>query len=345
MKQIRKTWKLKDQAQLLKRLGEMTEGGYTLLDGIRLMELQMNERQVADLADAITRLREGAPFYQVLKSLSFHKEAVGICYFAEIHGELPASMIQSGELLERKIAQADQLKRVLRYPLFLIFTVAVMFYMLQAVIIPQFSGIYQSMNMETTRSTDMLFAFFQHIDLVIILLALFAAGIGLYYWLVFKKKSPARQMLIWVRIPLVGNLVRLFNSYFFSLQLSSLLQSGLSIYDSLNAFKHQTFLPFYRCEAEQVIERLKAGESIETAICESPYYETDFSKVISHGQLSGHLDRELFTYSQFILQRLEHKAQKWTGILQPMIYGFVAAMILIVYLSMLLPMYQMMNQM
>ncbi|MCY8114294.1 type II secretion system F family protein, partial [Bacillus spizizenii] len=87
------------------------------------------------------------------------------------------------------------------------------------------------------------------------------------------------------------------------------------------------------------------GESIETAICESPYYETDFSKVISHGQSGGRLDRELFTYSQFILQRLEHKAQKWTGILQPMIYGFVAAMILIVYLSMLLPMYQMMNQM
>ncbi|MCY8639736.1 type II secretion system F family protein, partial [Bacillus sp. S17B2] len=267
----------------------MTAGGYTLLDGLRLMELQLNKRQVADLIDAVTRLREGAPFYQVLKSLSFHKEAVGICYFAETHGELPASMIQSGELLKRKIAQADQVKRVLRYPLFLIFTVAVMFYMLQSIIIPQFSGIYQSMNMETSRSTDILFSFFQHIDLVIILAALFAAGIGLYYWLVFKKKSPARQMLICVRIPLIGNLVRLFNSYFFSLQLSSLLKSGLSIYDSLNAFKHQTFLPFYRCEAEQVIERLKAGESIEAAICESPFYEADFSKAISHGQLSGRL--------------------------------------------------------
>ncbi|MDO3662622.1 competence type IV pilus assembly protein ComGB [Bacillus sp. C28GYM-DRY-1] len=345
MKQIRKTWPLKDQAQLLKRLGEMTAGGYTLLDALRLMELQMNKRQVADLIDAVTRLGEGAPFYQVLKSLSFHKEAVGICYFAETHGELPASMIQSGELLKRKIAQADQLKRVLRYPLFLIFTVAVMFYMLQSIIIPQFSGIYQSMNMETTRSTDILFAFFQHVDLLIILAALFAAGFGLYYWLVFKKKSPVRQMLIWVRIPLAGNLVRLFNSYFFSLQLSSLLQSGLSIYDSLNAFKHQTFLPFYRCEAEQVIERLKAGESLETALSGSPFYEADLTKVISHGQLNGRLDRELFTYSQFIMQRLELKAQKWTGILQPMIYGFVAAMILVVYLSMLLPMYQMMNQM
>ncbi|WP_121642897.1 competence type IV pilus assembly protein ComGB [Bacillus vallismortis] len=344
MKQIRKTWPLKDQALLLKRLGEMMAGGYTLMDGLRLMKLQLNKRQAAALADAVTRLREGAPFYQVLKSLSFHKEAIGICYFAVTHGELPSAMIQSGELLERKLAQADELKRVLRYPLFLIFTVAVMFYMLQSIIIPQFSDIYQSMNMKTSRFTDMLFAFFQHIDLMVILTAFFAAGIGLYYWVVFKKKPPARQMLICVRIPFVGNLIRLFNSYFFSLQLSSLLQSGLSIYDSLNAFKQQTFLPFYRCEAEQVIERLKAGESIEAAICDSPFYEKDFSKVISHGQLSGRLDRELFTYSQFILQRLEHKAQKWTGILQPVIYGFVAAMILFVYLSMLLPMYQMMNQ-
>lgn len=43
-----------------------------------------------------------------------------------------------------------------------------------------------------------------------------------------------------------------------------------------------------------MIERLKAGESIESAICGSPFYETDLSKVISHGQLSGRLDREPF---------------------------------------------------
>ncbi|MGG1228540.1 competence type IV pilus assembly protein ComGB [Bacillus halotolerans] len=345
MKQIRKVWPLKDQAYLLKRLGEMTAGGYSLLDGLRLMQLQMNKRQRADLANAISRLREGESFYHVLKSLSFHKEAVGSCYFAETHGELPASMIQSGELLERKASQAEQIKRVLRYPLFLIFTVGVMLYMLQYIIIPQFSGIYQSMNVETSRTTDIIFAFFQHLDAVFILMAILAAGTGLYYWFVFKKKSPDHQMLICVSIPLFGKLVRLFNSYFFSLQLSSLLASGLSIYDSLKAFRHQTFLPFYRHEAEQMIERLKAGETIEAALYKRPFYENDFSKVISHGQLSGRLDRELFTYSQFILQRLEDKSQKWTGILQPIIYGFVAGMILIVYLSMLLPMYQMMNQM
>ncbi len=62
MKQIRKTWPLKDQAQLLKRLGEMTAGRYTLLDGLRLMELQMTKRQAADLTDTVIRLRKGRRF-------------------------------------------------------------------------------------------------------------------------------------------------------------------------------------------------------------------------------------------------------------------------------------------
>ncbi|MED3628950.1 type II secretion system F family protein, partial [Bacillus subtilis] len=53
MKKIRKVWSLKDQARLLKRLGEMTAGGYTLLDGLRLMELQMNKRQAADLTGSV----------------------------------------------------------------------------------------------------------------------------------------------------------------------------------------------------------------------------------------------------------------------------------------------------
>lgn len=46
-----------------------------------------------------------------------------------------------------------------------------------------------------------------------------------------------------------------------------------------------------------------------------------------------------------MMERLEQNAEKYTGILQPVIYGVVAGMILLVYMSMLMPMYQMMNQM
>lgn len=89
MKRIKRTWPLKDQAAFLKRLGEMTEKGYSLIEGLRLLQLQLHKRQLAELKEGIRRLREGDAFYQVLEALSFHKEAVSICYFAEKHGELP----------------------------------------------------------------------------------------------------------------------------------------------------------------------------------------------------------------------------------------------------------------
>ncbi|KXZ18509.1 competence type IV pilus assembly protein ComGB [Bacillus nakamurai] len=345
MKRIKKTWPLKDQANLLKRLGEMTEKGYSLIEGLRLLELQLHKRQLAEMTAGIRQLREGDAFYQVLQVMSFHKEAVSICYFAEKHGELPAAMKQSGELLQRKLAQTNQIRKMLRYPMFLIFSVCVMFYLLQSMIIPQFSGIYQSMNMKTSRSTALIFAFFQHFHEACAILIFFAFIMFVYYLFVFRKKSPQDKMLLFVKIPLIGKAAVLFNSYFFSLQLSSLLKSGLSIYDSLTAFKEQSFLPFYRQEAENIIERLKAGETIESALYRHPCYENDFAAAVSHGQLSGQLHRELFTYSQFMMERLEQNAEKYTGILQPVIYGVVAGMILIVYLSMLMPMYQMMNQM
>ncbi len=70
----------------MKRLGEMTEKGYSLIEGLRSLKLQSHKRQLAELTDGIRRLREGDAFYQVLEALSFHKEAVSICYFAEKHG-------------------------------------------------------------------------------------------------------------------------------------------------------------------------------------------------------------------------------------------------------------------
>ncbi|AYV16255.1 MULTISPECIES: competence type IV pilus assembly protein ComGB [Bacillus] len=345
MKRIKRTWPLKDQAAFLKRLGEMTEKGYSLIEGLRLLKLQLHKRQLAELTDGIRRLREGDAFYQVLEALSFHKEAVSICYFAEKHGELPGAMKQSGELLQRKLMQTNQIKKMLRYPMFLISSVCVMFYILQSLIIPQFSGIYQSMNMNTSGATALIFAFFRHFHEACALALSAAFCLFLYVWFLCKKKSPQDKMLIVVKIPLLGKAAVLFNSYFFSLQLSSLLKSGLSIYDSLTAFKEQSFLPFYREEAEMLITRLKAGETIESALSGHPCYEKDLAAAVSHGQANGRLHRELYTYSQFMMERLEQNAAKYTGILQPVIYGVVAGMILIVYMSMLMPMYQMMNQM
>ena len=94
------------------------QSGYMILDALSMLKLQLNERRRADLTFAMEKLTEGCPVFQVLEMISFHKDAVTIVYFAEQHGNLPFAFRQSGELLHRKIAQSEKLKKAARYPLF-----------------------------------------------------------------------------------------------------------------------------------------------------------------------------------------------------------------------------------
>ena len=84
------------------------QSGYTILDALSMLKLQLNERRRADLTFAMEKLTEGCPVFQVLEMISFHKDAVTIVYFAEQHGNLPFAFRQSGELLHRKIAQTHR---------------------------------------------------------------------------------------------------------------------------------------------------------------------------------------------------------------------------------------------
>lgn len=67
------------------------------------------------------------------------------------------------------------------------------------------------------------------------------------------------------------------------------------------------------------------------------------SQVVGHGQANGRLARELYTYSQFVLERLEDKTMKWLLMIQPAAYITVGITVLIMYLSMIMPMYHMME--
>ncbi|MBJ8056461.1 type II secretion system F family protein, partial [Bacillus cereus] len=83
-----------------------------------------------------------------------------------------------------------------------------------------------------------------------------------YYELFFKKKSTLEKLKVISRLPVVFKGVQLMHTYLFSLQLSGLLQAGLSIYESLQAFKQQTYLPFLQEMSEQMIGELRKGESM-----------------------------------------------------------------------------------
>ncbi|MFP3418376.1 competence type IV pilus assembly protein ComGB [Bacillus sp. SIMBA_154] len=343
-KRVSKAWSRREQAEFLSKLAQLIQAGYTLIEALTMVNIQLSKKQQQLLTRGIQWLLEGESFYVVLERLHFQREVIAILCFSEKHGSLARALEQSSRFLEKKIKQLDTFKRMLRYPIFLVFTVLVVLILVQQMIIPQFSLLYSSMDTRMSWLIQGMFGLFQFLHAFLLIIGCMCIFLAGYYHVFFRKKSALEKLRVMSRLPVLYKGMQLMHTYLFSLQLSGLLQAGLSMYESLQAFKQQSYLPFLQEISEQMIGELRKGESMEHQLSGSPFFEKHFAAVIKHGEASGMLARELYTYSQFLLENAELKIEKWVSWLQPVIYGLTALLILIVYLSILLPMYQLMEQ-
>ncbi|MTH52402.1 type II secretion system F family protein [Bacillus mangrovi] len=340
---MKNKWGGKQQFQFISRLNGLIEKGYSLDEAIRFLSFQESRSRQNDLRFCLEELKNGKPLFQVLHHLGFHKDAVSYLFFAERHGDLAFSLKESSELLQRKQEQFRKISSMLRYPAILILIMIGVLYIVQVVIAPQFLSVYESMNMEPSLFNIILLQCFRVLSFCAAAVPCAAALLFLYYYFRFRKKNPSTQMAVLVKIPLLKETCTLFNSYYISLQLSNLLKAGLSYYETLLIFKEQSLHPFFSEEADRMIGRLKNGERFDQ-LFRQPHYDGQLSEIVSYGQKNGMLYRELYTYSQFTLTRMEAKLSAAAAVLQPAVFSAVGLIVLLVYLSMILPMYQMINQ-
>lgn len=126
-----------------------------------MVNIQLSKKQQQLLTRGIQWLLEGESFYVVLERLHFQREVIAILCFSERHGSLARALEQSSRFLEKKIKQLDTFKRMLRYPIFLVFTVLVVLILVQQMIIPQFSLLYSSMDTRMSWLIQGMFGLFQ----------------------------------------------------------------------------------------------------------------------------------------------------------------------------------------
>ncbi|MDQ0231967.1 competence type IV pilus assembly protein ComGB [Metabacillus malikii] len=342
MKNKRK-WSLKDQALLLKRLSDLLEKGYTLNEALNFISVNEKGRQKDDLLNCVSNLAEGYSLRYGLTNLYFHRDVLSYLYFAEQHGNMEFALKESSIMLYKKIAHYDKLTKILRYPIFLIFTVAVILIFIQSVITPQFNHLYTSMNIEVSIFSMILSQSFLYLRWSMLIAAIFLLLFLIYYFIRFRKYTAERKMRLIVKIPILKTYVKMMLSYYLSLQISILLRGGMSIYDCLKIFTTQSIIPFFQEEANTFIHQLKAGQKFNDIIYEREFYEDELSQVILHGQANGQLARELYMYSQFVIEKIDTSINKIITYIQPTVYLFVGIIVLFVYLSMLMPMYKMID--
>lgn len=336
-------WSKKDQAQFLKRLGELISKGYTLSQGIEFLQIHESEKHKRDLKICLGKLKDGELFHEALEKLNFKRDILMYLYFANQHGNLNDALLEASNMITKQIQYQERLFKILRYPLFLICIVSIMAYMIQTALLPQFNTLLSTMSYDDIFLSSILANIISTGKLVLYV-GMFLLGLLLiFYFFYFRRLSPLNKLRKLSKIPFIKTFVVLLTSHYFSIQLSSLLKGGLSIFQAIQVFENSPYMRFLKEEATEIKKQLAQGDTLESIIHSRVYFESELAVVIYHGQTNGEIVKELYDYSQYAIQRLENKMNKILAVIQPLLFTSIGLIVITMYLAMLLPMFKMIS--
>jgi general secretion pathway protein F len=272
--------------------------------------------------------------------------------FPEIYRATVAAGEQSGHLdtvLER-LADYTEGREVLRqkvlgamlYPIVLTILSFSIVTALLAYVVPKVVQVFENSQAKLPLMTRALVAvsdLIRHYG-IWTLLALIAAGFLFRRW----QRDPANLRRVHRRLltlPLVGKLVRGFNTARFTRTLSILTASAVPVLDALRiSGEVVTNLPM-RDAVTEASARVREGAPIGRSLAQSRLFPPMTIHLISSGEASGQLENMLERAALNQERELEGLVTALTGLLGPLLIVFMGLFVMGIVFAMLLPIFEM----
>lgn len=335
---------LKDTPAFLLRLSELLGEGYTFAEATKIL-LPHHVKAVRTVQSEVDdKLRNGEGVLSVLHVLGVPSTYLISIDIAEQNGHMQEALHGIGKQMQFTEKMQGRLKKLLVYPITLLIFILGLFLMFRSYFFPNIERMVESRGGSKEESLA-LSRFFLYIpDYGIFLFIAIVVAITTFYF-ILSRKSVAAQIEIHLKIPVWRYFYRMNMTRAFSKYLGGLLLSGFSLQSSLQVLQDQKLQLTLKHCAEQLRARVVHGESLSRALEMLAFFQKDFVTFVEHGEKSGFLGKELVLYSELLDARFEETIQKILGFIQPAFFVLIALCIIGAYLSLLLPIYSMIDLM
>lgn len=338
-----KKWKGLKKAEFLIQLGRLLEQGYTLSLALELLAFNEKVQQRERLQMITERLRQGEKVHEAFELLELPPDIIGFIYFAEAYGDMATGLQEAGNLYLKREQLKQQIQKLFRYPLFLLWLLFVIAFVMVYYLFPHFKQMFSSLDLELPFMTKLFLLIIDLVPYVLALSLIIALIVATLYYKRFRHITPHKQIQLLFRLPYLKRFLQTLISYYFSVQLSGLLRGGMSVFQAFVVFSEQNKVPLFQDEAKEVKAKLRQGEPFAAVIAARAIFVPELSLVISQGQQTGALERELYHYSELLFNKLEEQMKRFLMIVQPVLFMLIGSVVLTMFLAIMLPMFKLIN--
>ncbi len=339
----------KELSSLSRELSMYIRSGVSIVSALKIVQThyEKNKKMKLFLVTVSTHLDEGKNFFTALETQTivilpeFFKQSIKV---SESGGILDEVLLELSRFLKEQERINKEIKGAFAYPSFMIVISLLMISFMLAFVVPQITGIFESMDQELPKPTQVVIAlgdFFSN-NFTTILAVIFAFVTG---FVVMMNKSRAFAYYIHkliLKLPLFGEIALKSELARFSYIASLLTRSGLSFVETINLsaniLNNLVLKELFSEAAKKVVE----GKLLSNALNASKTkIDHAFIQSIALGEETSQVESVLSNISELYFEENRDKISLLLTLLEPALMLFVGGSIGFIVAAMLLPIFSM----
>ena len=339
--------KTRDVVIFTRQFSTMINAGLPLVQSLSILAQQTENKTLKDITKAVVYDVEAGN--TLADALAKHPKAFSGLYVnmvaaGEAGGILDTILMRLATFLEKNDALVRKVKGAMVYPAVIITVAIIAVAVLLVFVIPTFSSMFASVNMELPLPTrivigasDVLTRFWWAILLGGILLVL---GFRSYYSTPNGRKNIDGLLL---RAPVLGDLLRKSAVSRFTRTLGTLISSGVSILDGLEITAKTAGNRVVHDAVMQSRQSIAGGETIAGPLQASGVFPPMVISMISVGEQTGGLDEMLTKIADFYDAEVDVAVSALLSLMEPVMIVVLGVIVGGMVVAMYLPIFDMVN--
>lgn len=339
---------LTDKMMFTRNLQVMISSGLSLPKSLQVLSLQGKNKV---FTKAILDIKE-----EVIKGNNFSDS---LKKYPNIFSELFQNMIKVGEeagnleevlvILSKQMEREHELKSkiigALMYPAVIITAMIGIGILMLVMVVPSIAETFEDLGIELPVTTQFIIGlgtFMAEKWYLSIIGTIIFAG---FFWFGLKTKKVKKVIDgILLRLPIVSSLIKKTNSAATIRTLSSLLSAGIPIVRSLEIVSNTLGNFYYKKALSEAGEKVKKGGKLSDALSHyKEIYPIIVIQMIRVGEETGETSSILAKLADFFEEEVGNATKNMASIIEPILMLIVGAVIGFFAISMIQPMYSMLD--
>jgi type IV pilus assembly protein PilC len=342
------TVKMHEKITFARNLSAMMSAGLSVSRAISVMRRQTKNayfRKV--LGDIEADIKKGQSLSEAFKRNPkvWGNLFVSMVKAGEESGDLSKSLAEISNQMEKTYMLQKKVKGAMMYPAIIVGVMLIIGVLMLIYVVPTLTSTFSELDVDLPASTQIVIFTSDFMkNNFLTFLALIALIFGSFYMIIKSAKGKSVIDYLLPRMPLIGNLVRESNSAKTARTLSSLLFSGVEVLTALSITKEVIMNVHYKSILDEAASGIQKGAQI-SGIFEKhqKLYPIFVAEMTAVGEETGKLSDMLEKVAIYYENEIEQQTKNLSTIIEPILMVLIGAAVGFFAVSMIMPMYSLVN--